>query len=99
MANRMKRHGLKDHNVQGVVRLDEKAILTGSGGSPVLMRSENQGDSWEPFQNNYEGDEGLSHVQNIKSITQTSDTQYTSAQEGAVASTIDCGTNWTLQTA
>jgi len=79
-----------------VVRLDEKAILAGSGGSPVLMRSENQGASWEPFQNNYGGDEGLSHVQNLKSITQYSDTLYTSAQGGVVARSVDGGHNWEL---
>lgn len=95
--------GLGEHKIVGVVRLKNGGILASvktssfSSGDTSLFRSLNKGESWEPFMNNFGGEDGKYTGINKGpvAITPRSDTLLIRGNISVVLS-IDGGNSWTV---
>lgn len=73
--------GIKDYEIRGVVRLKDKSLLAGikriDSKTAFFWRSPDEGKFWEPFQNNYGGEEGLNYIFRLESTGLHADTLFT----------------------
>jgi hypothetical protein len=73
--------GLADYGIRGAVRTGDQSLLVGvnriDDDHPAFFRRQSENSGWEPFQNNYGGDEGLNYVYRLELTEKSSDTLYT----------------------
>lgn len=94
--------GLEDHEIRGVVRLKENSLISGvkasdfSSGDNTLFKSKNEGKDWEPFLNNFGGDENYTWLDRGPSAANSpSDTIFVRGN-GSVIRSLNGGEHWDL---
>lgn len=93
--------GLHNQEIRGIVRLKEKYLLASvkashfSSGDTTLFRSRNDGNSWEPFLNNFGGNDGIYTWIDSGPVTShaLSDTIYIRGNM-SIARSVDGGQSW-----
>lgn len=95
--------GLNGREVRGVVRLRGGELLAAavpdpadwSAGDTTLFLLSDEGKTWEPFLNNFGGEEGGTFIHGLKSLNQFSDTLFAKGpSERITARSTDGGETW-----
>ncbi|CAN5256152.1 hypothetical protein BH23BAC3_BH23BAC3_32840 [soil metagenome] len=87
--------GLTDYGIRGAVRTGDQSLLVGvnrvDADHPAFFRRQSESTGWEPFQNNYGGEDNINFVYRLESAGQLSDTLFT---RGCVARSYNGGKSW-----
>lgn len=84
--------GLKGEEIRSVIRLKRGGLLAGIFADPPLVRSQNEGESWEPFKNGF-----LDDASTLDSTVPVSDTLYAQGSSTrAIVRSTDSGQSWQL---
>lgn len=87
--------GLGDYDIRGAVRTGDGSQLVGvsrvDDDHPAIFRRQSGSSDWEPFQNNYGGDDELNYVYRLESTGKLSDTLFA---QGCAARSYDGGKTW-----
>ena len=94
--------GLNDYEIRGISRFDDNSLLAGvkasdfSSGDTTLFRSQNDGKSWQPFMNNFGGNEKFTWIDKGPSeIGFSSDTVFIRGN-GSVVRSVNGGRHWEI---
>lgn len=73
--------GLADYDIRGTVRTGDGSLLVGvsrvDDDHPAIFRRQSGSSGWEPFQNNYGGEDKINYVYRLESAGHLSDTLFT----------------------
>ncbi|HMB98257.1 MAG TPA: hypothetical protein VKM36_07225, partial [Balneolaceae bacterium] len=92
--------GLKEYELRGAVRLKGDDLLAAvrtpdfSSGDVTIFKRRDGQSSWEPFLNDYGGEEKNTFIFTLKSLTPISDTLIATASGPLIARSINGGKSW-----
>ncbi len=95
--------GLSEYEIRGAVRMENNdiiaAVLTpdASSGDVTIFKRRNDRNSWEPFLNDYGGENRITFIFTLKSVSTRSDTLLAMASGPLIARSVNGGNNWEVE--
>jgi len=94
--------GLNEYEMRGAVRLKGNDILAAvltpafSSGDVTIFKKREGRSSWEPYLNNYGGDDKFTFINTLKSASYKSDTLFAKASGAVISRSVNAGKSWSL---